>query len=426
MSALWLHLRFSAARWGFLPLGILGIAVLFGRSRFWIGIWPESGAAVQVSAAFLGVFAAGAAAWLATRVEVRGLHEQASSAAIKPFVIELTRFAAALLWLVAPYLAVATIGFVATAVTVFPPGVGGYFQYVLLGLVMIVFGVAWGWLLGRLLTPVMAAVSAALSWFIVAAFFGSAARATLMSGPPWIEVRLSAVGVRFAAVLLFAVAVCALPLRTDWRGLFGRRVAVALVALACAVTAQVTTKVVDHRAPVAKPLCVHGAMEYCLWPEHAKYVPMVRALDRRVAALPVQLALPDRVVDYALSGSTTWTDGDVEVELPGSFSPEFDISAGSRWALARGVASAILSRVFTECKPGAEPDPEHRWDQLYAWLEWRLAGGGSPDYGTNAPAGLQEAWSVGRQVADRQSDADQATWVSRLIAEEKKRSCDAA
>ncbi|BCL15773.1 hypothetical protein [Micromonospora sagamiensis] len=426
MSALWLQMRFSIARMGFIPLALLGIVILFGRNRFWIGIWPESGAAVQVSAVFLSIFAAGVAALIAARVESRGLHEQAAAAAIRPFVIELSRFTAALLWLASPYLIVVIAGFVATAVKLFPPGVGIYFEYVLIGAAMIVFGTAWGWLVGRLLTPLLAAVCAALSWFIGAAFLASTAGAAVMSGPPWMEVRFGAVGVRLAAVLLFAAVVCALPWRADWRGSFGRWVWVALLALVGTVTSFVNTSVVGHRAPVAKPLCIQGVMEYCLWPEHAKYVPMIQDLDRRLAALPVQLPAPERVVDYALSGSTEWIDEEIEVELPGAFPPEFDISTGSRWALARGIAAAILDSTFADCGHRTQPDPDHRWDQLHAWLEWRLAGGGTHDYSTNAPSDLQAAWSVGRQTAQRKSEQDQAGWVIKLIAEEKNRYCNAA
>jgi len=117
VSALWLQLRTSVARWGFAPLLVLGLAILFGRSRFWIGIWPETGAAAQISAFFVSVFAAGLAAWVAAAVELRGLHEQEAAAAIRPVTIELTRFAAALSWLVAPYLLVAAVAFVTTAAT---------------------------------------------------------------------------------------------------------------------------------------------------------------------------------------------------------------------------------------------------------------------------------------------------------------------
>ncbi|MDG4782017.1 hypothetical protein O7614_20365 [Micromonospora sp. WMMD961] len=426
MSPLWLHVKSSVARWGVVPLGLLGVAILFGRSRYWIGIWPEAGAAAQLSAFFLSIFAAGVTAWVAATIDVRGMYEQAASAAIRPLTIELTRFTAALLWLLVPYLAVATAAFVATAAGSFPPGLGSFFLYILLGVVTIVFAAAWGWLVGRLLAPLIAAVCAALSWFIAVSLLGDSTDATVMSGPPWFEVSLGPIGVRLAAVLLLAVAVCALPWRAGRPARFRQRALLALVALAGVVAVHVSTTVLVHRSPVAKPVCVQGEIEYCLWPEHEKYVPMVEAVDRRVTALPVRLPLPDRVVDYSLSGSQKWTDLYSSVQLPGTFAPEFDISEGSEWALARGVASAIVSAVFAECDPDAKQDPEYRSDQLHAWLEWRLVGGGTPDYRTDAPDYLRKAWSAGRQQAAEESDQDQGRWATTLIAETKERYCRAA
>jgi hypothetical protein len=424
VSGLWLHLRSSIAKWGVIPLTVLGIAVLFGGSGFWVGIWPETGAAAQASAFFLGVLAAGLAAWAAATAEVRGLQEQFAAAAIRPFTIESARFTATLLWLLAPYLVVAATAFVTTAAELFPPGVGAFFRYIALGVVMIVFATAWGWLVGRLLPPLVAAVCAVLSWFIAASLLGRFAGATPASGPPWLEVQLGPLVIRAVAVLLFAAAVCALGWRIDRRGPAKHKgVVVALVALLGTVTAHVSTTLVSYRSPTAEPLCVEGTIEYCLWPEHAKYVSMVEGLDHQVAHLPLQLALPKRVVDYALSGSTQWIDPRTSVELAGTFAPEFDISEGSRWALARGVAWAIDGTVFAECDPLAEPDPQDRRSQLYAWLEWRLAGGGTPDYGTNAPNALQAAWSIGRQVAARQSEPDQAKWAWTIIADTKKNHC---
>lgn len=421
MTALWLNLRVNAARWGFVPLTILGVAVLFGRSRFWIGIWPESGAAAQVSAFFLSMFGAGVAAWITAWIEVRGLREQAASAAIRPLSIELTRFTATLLWLLAPYLAVVAIAFTATAVTLFPPGVGAFFAYVVLGSILIVLGTAWGWLVGRLLSPLVAAVCGALSWFIIASLLQSA-DAIVMSGPPWLEVQLGQVGLRLATVFLFAVAVCMVPCRSGRLSQFGQRVAVAIAAFVVVFGAHQVTTVISYRDPIAQPLCVQGEIEYCLWPEHAKYVPMVEAVDQRVADLPIQLALPEKIVDYALSGSTQWVGPDMAIALEGTFPPEFDISEGSQWALARGVASAITSEVFAECESDASRDLDSQRNQLFAWLEWRLAGGGAPDYQTNAPAQLEAAWSTGHRSAAELSEQEQVAWVLTII-EEKERHC---
>jgi hypothetical protein len=409
-------MRSTVARWFVLPQIVLGVASLFGRSRYWIGIWPETGAAAQVSAFFVSIFAAGIAAWIIAQVEARGLHEQAASAAIRPITIDLTRFIAALVWPLLSYLAVAAVAFAATARGQFPPGIGSYFEYILLGAVVVVFGSAWGWLIGKVLTPVVAAVCAALSWFVVA----STLVGSPVSGPPWMYVDLGVLSLRFGVVIAFVLAVCAVPWRAGRQDRFVKRVVIAVVVLLAVAGVHASTAVIGHRAPSAKPLCVNGTIEYCLWPEDAKYVGLVKAVDREVAVLPVRLPLPARIVDYGLSGSSTFVDG-IEVIHEGNFSPEFDISEGSRWALARGVALAITQAVFAGCDPAVE-DPDNRAEQIFAWLEWRLAGGGIPDYTTNAPPDLQAAWSAGRR-AGAESEQAQAAWVSRVIGEKMEHYC---
>ncbi|WP_432988431.1 hypothetical protein [Dactylosporangium sp. CA-233914] len=406
-------------------MSVLGVAILFGRSRFWLGIWPETGAAAQLSGYFLSVLAAGLAAWVAATFEVRGMQEQAASGAIRPATVEGVRFGIVLAWMIGPYLLVSLVAFVATAFTVFAPGVGMFFEYVGLGALMIVFGSAWGWLVGRLLAPIVGALSAALSWFIVGSLLGDSTSALRVSGPPWFALQADAFVIRAAALVVFAVSVILIPWKVSRRS-FARGVVASIVALALVIGAFTATDMVRYRDPVAHPRCVQGAIEYCLWPEHAKYIPMVQAVDRRVSALPVKLALPSRIVDYSLSGSTQWLDLDTAVERSGQFPPEFDISEGSEWALARGVASAIVGEVFKDCSPSAKADPQLQSEQLLAWLEWRLAGGGTPDYRTNAPGDLQAAWSNGRRRAAELSDADQSAWVTALVADAKANYCLAA
>lgn len=414
-------MRSSSARWALAPLLLVGVATLFNRSRYWIGIWPETAAAAQVSAYFISVFAAGIAGWIAATGDLRRTREQAASAAITALKIELTSFTAALLWLLASYLLVVAAAFTTTAVTLFPAGLGAFPGYTLIGAANIVCATAWGWLVGRLLAPLISALCAALSWLIVASLLTGAFP---QSGPPWLEVELGAVAWRLLAVLIFAVAVCALPPRTARPARFARGLVLSGAALVAVAMTYATSTVISQRPPVAQPLCIEGEMEYCLWPEHAKYLPMVEELDRRLALLPVQLKVPERVVDYSLSGDTRYIDENAAIALAGNFDPEFDISEGSRWGLARGVAGSIAKVVFAECDPAVR-DPEYRWDQLHAWLEWRLAGGGAVDYMTNAPSNLQKAWAVGHRMAAEKSESEQAVWVSTLIKEKKDMACSA-
>lgn len=417
------HVRSGVAKYAALPVAGLGVLVLLNRESFWIGIWPETGAAVAVSAFFMSLICAGISAWISARADVYGAREQAASAAIRQISLESNRFSANLVWLLSAYLLVILTAFVLTAISLFSPGVHLFFEYALLGLVLMVFSVAWGWFVGRILTPVVAGLAAALSWFIFVATIGQAANVAPSSGPPWINVASSVLVLRLATVVLFAVSVCALPPRSLSRLRFGRGVALTLISSLIVVVTHLSTTVLTPRAPVASPTCVKGKIEYCLWPEHLKYVPLIKQVDAQVAALPLSLELPPRVVDYSLSGIIKTSKDGTLVASEGSFDPEFDISDGSRWALARGVADAIVGQVFSKCDPQADADPSLIWDQLFAWLEWRLAGGGTPDYTTNAPSEIQKAWASGRKVASSLSDSEQAGWAVELIQKRKALYC---
>lgn len=425
MRAFLLHARSSTTKIGALPLAALGLVILFNRTTFWIGIWPETGAAVTVSAFFMGLFAAGLSAWTAARIDAHGLRERDASANVRPFVLEANRFTAALLWLLVAYLVVVAAALWATSAESFPAGFSFYVGYVMLGLILIILAAGWGWFIGRVLDPVIAAFSATLSWFVFASIFGNATDMAPISGPPWTAIEPDVLVWRLWAVMAFVLAVCALPRRSAPRRARVQRTAAALIILVVVAVIHAIAPVLTPRPPVASPICVQGELQYCLWPEHEKYVPMIWDVDARVAELPLKLELPARMVDYSLSGSLRWVEG-TGVEMAGDFPPEFDISEGSRWALARGVASAITSEVFSDCRTSQViDDPEFRSDKLQAWLEARLAGGGDPDYTTNAPVELQVAWGEGYRVAADLTETEQATWAREIIASRQEQYCPA-
>ncbi|MER7169588.1 hypothetical protein ABT336_26475, partial [Micromonospora sp. NPDC000207] len=47
MKGFWLHLRNSPIRWALPVLVLLDLAVIFLRTRHWMGVWPETGAAAE-------------------------------------------------------------------------------------------------------------------------------------------------------------------------------------------------------------------------------------------------------------------------------------------------------------------------------------------------------------------------------------------
>ena len=418
-----LHLRTSFTRWAVLPLAILGTFILFQRNTFWIGIWPEAGAAVVVSAFFFSLFSAGLSAWVSARTDVYRMREQTAAAVHPPAVLEMLRFAASLAWLVLAYAVQVIVAAVLTAQEG-APGVPFYIGYTLLGLFLIVMSAAWGWMFGRLMNPAIAAAAAFFSWFIFLSVVGPISNADPNSGPAWIAIDTSMVVARLVVLSVFCLAVCLLSSKNAVKGPAVGLLAVGLT-LAAVVATMLSTTVLGPRTPVASPLCVDRTITYCLWPEHQKFVPLVEEIDAQVAALPLDLKLPTRIVDYSLSGSSVWDEDGIEIGQEGTFDPEFSINAGSRWALARSVSLVIAVGIFDDCIEARTEDPELASEQLWAWLEFRLAGGGTVDYVTNAEGGLQAAWAKGAQAARDLDDAQQAAWAAELITVTTEKYCSA-
>lgn len=421
MSAFGLHVRSSAARYAFLPLLVVGIVVLATGPRYWVGVWPETGAAVTVSAFLTSLLVAGAAAWTAARLNRLRLRGLAEAAFVRPAAAEGQLWLAALLWLVVPTVLVAAIAFATTARNGSPPGLPAFGGYFLLAMVLVTLAAVWGWLIGRVLDPAVAALVAALSWFLAVSVGGQTTDATPVSGPPWLALQSDALLLRGAATALAVVAVCLVRRRGSRQTDPGRNVMILLAVAVMVGAAHLAVPVLAPRPPVAAPTCLDGQIRYCVWPEHEKYLPLLREVDQEVAALPLPLPLPATVVDYALSGSFVMMDG-IYTELPGDFPPEFDISEGSRSALATGIATAITSEALPAC-PGSLDDPERRSDQLQAWLEIRLAGGGTPDDSTNVPPGTEQAWSEARRVAADPDEQAQAGWAAELIRSRQSEVC---
>lgn len=138
---MWLHLRTSPIRWSLPVLLAVDLAALFLRNRSWIGVWPESGAAAQVPAYLLGVVAAGVAAWAAGTQTRHRLGEQLAVARVHPATSEAYRLGATLILLLIPYVIGQVVAFAVTART-FPPGLGLFWGYALLGLFVMVMATA--------------------------------------------------------------------------------------------------------------------------------------------------------------------------------------------------------------------------------------------------------------------------------------------
>ncbi|HEX5741063.1 MAG TPA: hypothetical protein VFY17_05845, partial [Pilimelia sp.] len=104
MNAYRVELRRHPLRWWIPVLAGAAAFMMFGRSRDWIGVWPQASAAVQLSAPAMAPLLAGCVAWGMARL--RG--ENGPYAAARPtWQARAAQAAAALTYAVGVYLAAA-------------------------------------------------------------------------------------------------------------------------------------------------------------------------------------------------------------------------------------------------------------------------------------------------------------------------------
>ncbi|MFE9048381.1 hypothetical protein [Streptomyces rubiginosohelvolus] len=167
---------------------------------------------------------------------------------------------------------------------------------------------------------------------------------------------------------------------------------------------------------------MEGAVEVCLWPEHEKYVPMVRAVNEKVASLPDGFKIPDRLSEYGTKQVVYATKNGQVVQREG----DIDISEGSRWALSLGVADAVTKETFQGCDWAAvRKNEDFTTDVLNRWIETFLAGGGRPDYrvGAGAPPKLLEAFDEAAAIAETSTE-EQLVWVEEKLQHVNEKYCD--
>ena len=122
-------------------------------------------------------------------------------------------------------------------------------------------------------------------------------------------------------------------------------------------------------------------------------------------------------------------DSNGTVVLDESGPPYFYILEGSPWSYADDIGKAISSltlgiRDNQQCNwEGLSIEDQSRISSLDAWMEAYLAGGITPDYRTDAPADVREAWRKGRDVAAGDSLADQFRWAQTEMSDLRGRHC---
>ena len=427
MNVVWLHLRNSPIRWALPVLIVFDLAVLFMRNRYWIGDWPDTGAAALVPADLLGVVGAGAAAWAASAPVRHGLQEQLSAARVHPVVLAAHRLGATVIILLTPYLVGQAVAFAVTART-FPPGVGMWASYAALGVFILLFAVAIGSTCAMLFGPVFAALTAALGYLFLTQMLEQFADFTAVTGPPEDEVDLGSLALRLVAVAVLLVVLLWLDVPSQNR----RSRTLGLVpAVLPLIVVMVTTNVISEREPAGEQVtCVQGRTTLCLWPEHEKYLPQIREISALVDQLPDAFVLPTRVNEYGIQ-KTQYIRSDGAIVLLESALPTFSVLEGSPWSYAGDISIAIAGTTFRfadlqTCTWGnaTSTDNARVW-AVEAWLEAYLVGEVTPDYQTNAPEEMQEAWARGREIAsDTPLDA-QLAWAAGEVSDLRGQYCQA-
>ncbi|MFF0450837.1 ABC transporter permease [Streptomyces sp. NPDC004609] len=375
LTAYRIELRRSPLLTAFPVMIAVDLLVLFGRSRYWIGVWPEASVAAQVVTLFLGPVLAGVSAWQAGRSSRAGMPESLLAAARPGWRIQAARLAATL---TLGFLAYVVGCLTATAVSFGDAGPGFLWpSYLLLGASTLIIFASVGHLAGRwwpsaAFTPVVCALGCFISMLALPFKFN------VLAGPPDQHLRPLPVAVRLlCALALAALAVTAPPLRRSAerqmprhgtpphiRGAAIGSAAATLIALAAAPAAGELR--VERPVPATAPLCERaerGAPRVCVWPEHRKYLPELTRMAQRLgrSAQP-WLKSPDVFHEFGLR-RTKWGDRG------------FDIAEGHVRTAAIAMADLVFTTSLGRCLPPREESRARRaMDNIRHWLEYRSTG----------------------------------------------------
>jgi hypothetical protein len=410
-----IELRRSPLLAAFPLLVAVDLLVLFGRSRYWIGVWPEASVAAQVTTLFLGPVLSGVSAWQAGRSLRAGMPEGLLAVPRPDWQIEAARFSATL---TLGFLAYAVGGMIAAAVSFKDAGHGFLWpSYLLLGATTLVIFASVGHLAGRwwpspAFTPVVCALGCFISMLALPVKFN------VLAGPPDTRMRMLPVVMRLlcalalATVALTAPAIRRGPIREMSRPrtpLLTRGVAVVSAAAAVFLLTSAIPAAGELReerpSSAVTPLCERAddtAPLVCVWPEHRKYLPALARMAQRLDhAGRFDIKAPREFREFGLR-RTQWGDRG------------FDITEGHVRTAAIAMADNVFTDSFGLCRP---PTKDRRaWqamDAIHLWLEY-LSMGEDP---AEADRGLHmEGISAAQHEATgaaRMSASGQQDWLAR-------------
>ncbi|MFJ7273505.1 ABC transporter permease [Kitasatospora sp. NPDC098663] len=412
MRIYWMEIRRSPLRWWLPVLLALDFAAIFGRSQWWIGVWPQASVAAQLPSLYFGPALAASATWTAGRARRAGITEQLGASARPAWQLELAQLAATLSYGTLVYL----VGAVSAAVVSISDAGSGFLWpgYLLLGFGVMVGCAGLGHLVGRWsASPYAASAVCGLGCFLFLAWIGkpSALDLLMLSGDPFVKVAVSPLLVRLALGCgLAAIAVLVarpgarLRGRVGWRATATRRFA-SLGAVAVFVLAAVA---VGPAGPIriqraaAEPLCSETAPRVCLWPEDRKYLPEVTAMAGRMSKLPTGMfTVPG---DYYEQGLRS---GQVN---------DFYILEGSLWDPAISMGSAIVQHEVPPLCPKVDTKLVEQIGlasgELSMWLAVRIYGGGRPASMHGGPPNV-DMEAVARLAT--QPEETQIAWVQQRL-----------
>ncbi|MFI5616585.1 hypothetical protein [Streptomyces sp. NPDC051567] len=222
--------------------------------------------------------------------------------------MELTRLTADAIWLSAVYLLCTVSTWIATATTGAPGG--PWPEYALFGVSGVVFALALGYFIGRVLPSRFTGAIAAVGGFMLFSLVFGSQSSPLANVVFYhaIDVRLSATHMAWRlTVTVFAVAamctVSALMSRdVRLKGAASAGGFFSAATLVCIVAMPGNDSALLENRRVETPVCAPGGEStVCVWPEHAKRLPeAVDAVEKVAAAAQDVLPAPDRYTEEGL------------------------------------------------------------------------------------------------------------------------------
>ncbi|MFJ1644417.1 ABC transporter permease [Streptomyces sp. NPDC088258] len=415
-----MELRRSPLRWWLPVLIALDLAVLFGRARWWVGVWPQASAAAQVPSFYVGPFLAAYASWSAGRIHRLGFEDQLTAGSKSRWKVELIHLSVTVVFGLAAY----SIGALVAAAASFDDAGAGFLWpgYLLLGSTLIVLCAAVGHIAGRWFpSPFSIPVISGLACFVALAMIGGPSKAELfvLSGAPNIELTSQGLALRMTlalAVVAFAVhAPRVLTGYSEGSVKLGTRLpAVGCIALtvACLVGMLSSGPLRVARQAPNTPLCTTAKPKICLWPEEKKYLPQVEDIARRVSELPPKIKSPGVFYEEGLRKNA-------------SNDTDFTIFEGSMWEVANSMSIAISRTSTPPYCPAETNTAEDRrimaYFELDSWLAARISGAGQPANIHGGPPGVDQ-----KEIAKiiKWPKVDQESWALKRLDTIKGTRCE--